>query len=379
MNIPYFDIARLNATYGDELYTAATHTMRSGRYVRGSEVEHFEHEYADYVGTQYCISTGNGLDALCAVLMAWKQIYGWDDADEVILPANTFIATALAVTRARLTPILCEPCIDRPTIDTTRITPLITPHTRAIIPVHLYGQMADMDAINRIARRHHLMVLEDACQAHGAIYNSCLDPGLASLFGRRAGNNADAAAFSFYPIKNLGCMGDGGAVTTNNRELADRVRAITNYGQTTHYSHTYQGFNSRLDEVQAAILRVKLPRLDRDNCRRVEIAHYYSTHICHPAVQLLPHVADKSHVYHIYPIRCKNRSRLQEILNTCGIGTLIHYPTPINRQQAYADSHFPAMPVAEAWADEELSLPINPALADEEVTQVVDAINQNIY
>ena len=325
MNIPYFDLARLNATYGDELTNAATRTIRSGWYVQGNEVEHFEREYAEYVGTRYCIGTGTGLDALFAVLMAWKQLHQWSNGDEVILPANTFIATALAVTRAGLTPVLCEPHTHIPTIDESRIKSLITPRTRVIIPVHLYGMMANMDAINRIARSHHLLVLEDACQAHGAIYNTDIGLQLNSLFGKRAGNNADAAAFSFYPIKNLGCLGDGGAVTTDNRELTERVRAILNYGQHSKYIHNYQGINSRLDELQAAMLRVKLPRLDRDNARRVEIADYYSSHICHPAVQVQPFMSDMSHVYHIFAIRCKNRARLQQVLAEQGIQTMIHY------------------------------------------------------
>ncbi len=377
--IQYFDLTRLNNTYGDQLTQAATRVMRSGWYVLGNEVKQFEHEYAQYVGTRYCITCGNGLDALTAILIAWRQMYGWNDGDEVILPDNTFIATALAVSRAGLKPTLCEPHTDQPTIDENKITPLITPRTRAIIPVHLYGQMANMDAINRIAHRHHLMVLEDACQAHGAIYNSTMGLQLNSLFGRRAGNNSHAAAFSFYPIKNLGCMGDGGAVTTDNSELAERVRAIVNYGQTVKYTHVYQGFNSRLDELQAAILRVKLQRLDHDNNRRIEIANYYSTHICHPAVEVMPAVTDKSHVYHIYPIRCKNRKQLQTLLTEAGIGTMTHYPIPIHRQQAYADYSHLAMPIADAWADEEISLPISPALTDDEVKQVVDCINQNIY
>ncbi len=377
--IQYFDLQRYNDSFGDDLYKAARQVMRSGWYIKGHEVECFEHEYAEYIGTRYCITTGNGLDALTAVLSAWKQMHGWADGDEVILPANTFIATALAVTRAALTPVLCEPHISQPTIDENCIQQLITPRTRAIIPVHLYGQMANMDAINRIARHNHLLVLEDACQAHGAIYNSSIGLQLASLFGRRAGNNSDAAAFSFYPIKNLGCMGDGGAITTDDRELAERVRAITNYGQTTKYIHDCEGFNSRLDELQAAMLRVKLPRLDRDNARRVEIARYYSTHICHPAVELLPLVDDMSHVYHVFAIRCKNRTRLQAILARQGIQTMIHYPVPIHRQNAYRQFATLQMPVSEAWADEELSLPISPATTDEEVMQVVDAINQNIY
>lgn len=379
MMLKYYDLKRVNASFGEDLKAAVSRVTQSGWYLKGREVEQFESEFAAYTGVNYCVGVANGLDALSAVLTAWKLMYGWNDGDEVILPDNTFIATALAVSRTGLKPVLCEPHMDVPTIDETQIERLITPLTRAIIPVHLYGLMCNMDAINKMARKHKLKVLEDACQAHGAIYNSSTSLQLSTLFGKRAGNNADAAAFSFYPAKNLGCMGDGGAVTTNNRELATLVRSITNYGQTEKYVHDYMGFNSRLDELQAAILSVKLQRLDKDNTRRMELAHYYSTHICHPAVELLPDITDNSHVYHVYAIKCKNRNYLRQLLYENGIETLIHYPIPIHRQKSYVDYASLHLPISDHWADDELSLPLSPQMTDEEARMVVDCINQNIF
>ena len=377
--VSYYDLKRVNASYGDDLRNAVSRVTQSGWYLKGREVELFEKEFAAYTGVTYCIGVGNGLDALTAVLTAWKLMYGWKDGDEVILPDNTFIATALAVSRTGLKPVLCEPHLEVPTMDETQLERLITPLTRAIIPVHLYGLMCNMDAINKIAHKHKLKVLEDACQAHGAIYNSNSGLQLSTLFGKRAGNNGDAAAFSFYPAKNLGCLGDGGAVTTNNKELATLVRSITNYGQTEKYVHDYMGFNSRLDELQAAVLSVKLQRLDRDNTRRIEIAHYYSTHICHPAVELLPDTTDNSHVYHVYAIKCKNRNYLRQLLQENGIETLIHYPIPIHKQQSYSAYAHLRLPISDHWADDELSLPLSPQMTDEEIQKVVDCINQNIF
>ena len=377
--IKYYDLKRVNASFGEDLRTAMSRVATSGWYLKGREVEQFEKEFAAYIGVTYCIGVGNGLDALTAVLTAWKMMYGWNDGDEVIVPDNTFIATALAVSKAGLKPVLCEPHLEIPTIDETQVERLITPLTRVIIPVHLYGLMCNMDVINKIARKHKLMVLEDACQAHGAIYNSNTGLQLSTLFGKRAGNNGDAAAFSFYPAKNLGCMGDGGAVTTNDKELATLVRSLTNYGQTEKYVHDYMGFNSRLDELQAAVLSVKLQRLDKDNTRRIELAHYYSTHICHPAVELLPDITDNSHVYHVYAIKCKNRNYLRQLLRENGIETLIHYPIPIHRQQSYADYAIQHLPISDHWADDELSLPLSPQMTDEEIRKVVDCINQNIF
>lgn len=377
--IKYLDIKKINSSFGDDLWKATNKVLHSGWFIKGSEVEAFEKEFAEFVGVKYCIGTGNGLDAITIILRAWKQMFGWNDGDEVIVPANTFIATVLAVTHAGLKPVLCEPHIDNPCIDETRIRELITDRTRAIIPVHLYGNICKMDIINKIAHTHHLRVLEDACQAHGAIYNSNVGLELMSLFGKRAGNNSDAAAFSFYPGKNLGCMGDGGAIVTNNFELSERVRGIANYGQSERYVHDFVGVNSRLDELQAAVLRVKLHRLDKDNQRRIEIADYYSSHICHPAIELIPFVGDNSHVYHIYPVKCKNREYLKKLLAENNIETQIHYPVPVHRQKAYPEFAELSLPITEQWADEELSLPISPVMTDEEVKKVVDCINQNIF
>lgn len=377
--IKYLDIKKINSSFGDDLWKATSKVLHSGWYIKGSEVEAFEKEFAEYVGVKYCIGTANGLDAITVILKAWRQMYGWNEGDEVIVPANTFIATVFAITRAGLKPVLCEPHISNPCIDETRIRELITERTRAIVPVHLYGNICNMDAINRIAHTHRLKVLEDACQAHGAIYNSSIGLELMSMFGKRAGNNSDAAAFSFYPGKNLGCMGDGGAVVTNNFELSERVRSIANYGQTERYVHDYAGLNSRLDELQAAVLRVKLKRLDKDNQRRIEIAEYYSSHICHPAIELIPFVGDNSHVYHICPIKCKNREYLKKLLAENNIETQIHYPIPVHKQKAYPEFSERNMPIAEQWADEELSLPISPVMTDDEVRKVVDCINQNIF
>lgn len=385
MNVKYQDLQAVNASFGDELFSTMRGVIKGGWYIRGTEVEKFEEEFADYCGTNYCIGVANGLEALQLVLESWKEMYGWNDGDEVIVPANTFIATVIAIQRARLKPVLAEPHIKFATIAESLINKLITDRTRAIIPVHLYGQICEMDTINRIARKHKLKVLEDACQAHGAIYCSQNELEVATLFGRRAGNNAHAAAFSFYPSKNLGALGDGGAVTTNDRDLADLVRIKANYGSRTKYEHLTQGMNSRLDEIQAAVLRVKLRRLDKDNMRRREIAHYYTTHICHPAIELIPYVGDGSHVYHVYAVKCKNRKYLQDLLLEHGVETLIHYPKPVHLQPAYAreaggvEWTNGSFPVAESWANDELSLPINQSLTDEEVKYVVECINQNIF
>lgn len=375
--IQYYDLKKVNESFGRELSDAVCGVVRSGWYVGGKEVEAFEREFAEYVGTRFCIGVGNGLDALTAVLLAWKQMYGWHDGDEVILPANTFIATALAVSRVGLKPVFCDAHADVPVIDETEIEALVTPRTRAVIPVHLYGMMCRMDRIDAIAHKYGLKVLEDACQAHGAVSGEARQGCGQSCV--RAGHAGDAAAFSFYPAKNLGCMGDGGAVTTDDGELAAFVRSVSNYGQTVKYVHDRLGFNSRLDEVQAAVLRVKLRRLDSDNVRRREIAHYYSTHISHPSIELLPDITGGSHVYHIYAVRCTDRERLRTLLLEKGVECLVHYPIPLHRQKAYADCASMRFPAAERWAASELSLPVSQVMTDGEIRQVVDCINRSIF
>lgn len=364
MEVKFLDLKKVNDTYRAEIDTAIRQTLTSGWYINGHAVDAFEHEFADFVGTDYCVGVGNGLDALTLVLSAWKVMYGWDNDAEVIVPANTFIATILAVTRSGLKPVLCEPREDNGLIDCNEVERHITEHTRVILPVHLYGRTCDMASLNVIAFKYGLKVLEDACQAHGAFSD-----------GKRAGGLGDAAAFSFYPGKNLGALGDGGAVTTNDKEFSELVRMMSNYGQQKKYNHIIKGVNSRLDELQAAILLAKLSRLDTDNERRQQIAEYYNTHIFHPEV-LLPETKRYSeHVYHIYPVRSTMRDLLQEWLSINGIQTLIHYPCPPHRQQAYREWSELQLPITEHWSDTELSLPISPVLSDEEAEYVVRMVN----
>ena len=292
-------------------------------------------------------------------------MHAWDHNTEVIVPANTFIATILAITRAGLKPVLCEPRKDNALIDCEKAKALINEHTRVILPVHLYGRTCDMASINVLAFKHGLKVLEDACQAHGAFSGA-----------KRAGNLADAAAFSFYPGKNLGALGDGGAITTNNKELADRVRRIANYGQSQKYIQVSKGVNSRLDELQAAILLAKLPRLDKDNERRQQIAEYYNTHIVHPDILLPLTKRYAENVFHIYPVRCQRREQLQAWLAVNGIQTQIHYPCPPHRQKAFREWNTLNLPITDDWSNTELSLPVSPVMSDQEVAYVAQIINQ---
>ena len=375
MNVKYQDLKAVNASYGEELQEAVRNVIKGGWYLKGSETTLFEREFAAFNGVRHCIAVGNGLDALTLVMEAWKHMYGWSEGDEVIMPSHTFVATALAVSRAGLKPVFCEVQNDNPLIDTTRIEGLLSYRTKAILPVHLYGQVCNMDAINNMARANGLKVLEDACQAHGALYDTQLSTDLAGMFGKRAGTLGEAGAFSFYPGKNLGCLGDGGAVVTDSDEMAKLVRELANYGQKEKYVHEYKGVNSRMDEIQAAVLRVKLRRLDKDNTRRIEIARYYCEHINNELVRVPQFVGNHSNVYHVFPIRTKYRDNLQAKLAEKGVETLIHYPTPIHKQQAYDEMSYLHMPHTEAWAEEELSLPMSQAMKDDQVEWVVKCIN----
>lgn len=373
--IKFNDLRRVNESYGKELTEAISNVVQQGWYIHGKQVDSFELEFADYVGAKYCIGVGNGLDALTLILQAWKEMYGWSEGDEVIVPSHTFVATVLAVSRVGLRPVFCEVRSDNALMDENMLEGLLTYRTKAIIPVHLYGRICNMDPILNIARTNGLKVCEDACQAHGAIYSSSLKMDLTSMFGNRAGNIGDAAAFSFYPGKNLGCMGDGGCVTINDPEEAIMIRRLANYGQSEKYVHEVKGFNSRLDELQAAMLRVKLKRLDKDNNRRQEIARYYCDNIRNVWIKVPQFVPDMSNVYHIFPIRCKDRDKLQAYLNGCGIETLIHYPTLVHKQKAYKEYSFTQLPVSEEWAAEELSLPMSCVLTDKEVIEIVKCVN----
>lgn len=362
--IKYCDHKDINNAYEPQLSQALAECAKSGWYIRGEQVARFEKAFADYCGCRYCIGTGNGLDALRVILSAYREMGIMEPGDEVIVPANTFIASILAIIEAGLKPVLCEPFATTCNIDTTRIESLITERTRAIMPVHLYGLVADMEPINEIAKRYSLKVIEDAAQAHGAKYN-----------GRRAGSLGDAAGFSFYPGKNLGALGDGGAITTDDGTLADVARAIANYGSRERYINEYKGINSRLDELQAAVLNTKLPHLDSDNEKRRAIAGRYIDEIRNPYVTLPPLSVAESHVYHIFAVMTPWRSLLQEHLKNEGIGTLVHYPIPPHRQQALREYSHLQLPVTERIHNEELSLPCNPALSDGDVSRIIAAVN----
>lgn len=364
MNVPFLDLGGINARDRDELIAAFTRVLDSGWYILGREVEAFEREYATYCGAKHCIGVGNGLDALTLILHGYREL-GWiNSGDEVIVPANTYIATILAITENGLTPVLVEPDLAIYNLDPDRIEEKLTVRTRAILPVHLYGQTADMSAINTVARKHNLRVIEDCAQAHGARHA-----------GRVAGKLGDAAGHSFFPSKNLGALGDGGAVTTDDDALAAVVRALRNYGSIRKYENRYKGVNSRLDELHAALLRVKLKHLDADNQRRREIASRYARGIKHPAIVLPLVGAGNESVWHVYVVRTGRRDALQAHLRVRGIDTLIHYPIPPHQQQAYAEWNVQSHPITERIHREVLSLPISPVMTDAQAAAVIDACN----
>lgn len=368
--IPFLDLKAINANYREELISACTRVIDSGWYIGGSELSQFESDFAQYCGTKHCIGVANGLDALVLTLRAWKELGKLKDGDEVIVPANTYIASVLAITENNLVPVLVEPDAISLNLCPQNLQAAITTKTRAILPVHLYGQLADMPALLDIASQHRLLVLEDCAQAHGA-----------DIDGRKAGNWGDAAGFSFYPGKNLGALGDAGAITTNDDQLAQALRALRNYGSHEKYKNLYQGVNSRLDEIQAAMLSVKLKYLDTQTAHRRLIAQTYMSGIQNPAItlpipaEILP-VKLSSHVWHLFVIRCSDRDALQKHLAEHGIQTLIHYPIPPHKQQAYPAMNTLSFPLTEAIHQQILSLPIGPAMTIEEAESVIQACNR---
>ena len=367
--ITFLDLKEINANYREDLIEACTRVIRSGWYISGEEVTRFEAQFAEYCGSKFCIGVANGLDALTLSLRAWKELGKLKEGDEIIVPSNTYIASILAITENRLKPILVEPDPYSYNLSPNKIDEAITPRVRAIVAVHLYGQLAPMPEIMAIAEQHNLLVLEDAAQAHGA-----------SISGRRAGNWGHAAGFSFYPGKNLGALGDAGAVTTNDADLAQTIRALGNYGSHKKYENFYQGVNSRLDEMQAAMLSVKLKHLDADTSRRKAIAVAYAHGINNLAVvqPIKPNCSLASldpHVFHLYVVRTVQRRALQEHLSAAGIQTLIHYPIPPHQQRAYQEWPQHSYPLTEAIHQEVLSLPISPVMTDAEVTTVINACN----
>ena len=363
--IPFLDLKAINAQYRDELVDACTRVIDSGWYIGGSELEQFEQQFANYCGTKYAIGVANGLDALILTLRAWKELGKLKEGDEVIVPSNTYIASILAISANNLTPVLVEPCVDSFNIDPKKIETAITSKTKAILPVHLYGQLADMPAIMDIAKSYNLLVLEDSAQAHGA----CLD-------GKKAGSWGDASGFSFYPGKNLGALGDAGAITTSDEELANTLRALRNYGSHEKYKNLFQGVNSRLDDIQAAMLNVKLSHLDAEIAHRRKVANAYFDGINNKAIILPTKENDSAHVWHVFVIRCERRDELQKYLADNGVQTLIHYPVPPHQQPAYKEWNALSYPIAEKIHVEVLSLPIGPMLTEIEINLVIDLLNQ---
>ena len=362
MDIPFLDLQAINARHADELKAAAARVIDSGWYILGQELAAFEREFARYCGVRHAIGVGNGLDALSLILRAYKELGALHDGDEVIVPANTFIASFLAITENHLVPVPVEPDPASFNIDPLRVAAAIGPRTRAIMAVHLYGQLADMPALAGLAERHRLLLIEDAAQAHGAASD-----------GRRAGAFGHAAGFSFFPAKNLGALGDGGAVTTNDSVLAERVAALRNYGSEVKYHHLYRGINSRLDELQAALLRVKLKYLDDDIAHRRHVALRYREGIHHPQIQLPSVQNEAQHVWHLFVVRCAQRDALQKHLRAHGIHSQVHYPIPPHRQSAYAALRELPLPLTDRLHQEVLSLPIGPTLRDEAVDRVIAA------
>ena len=363
--IDFLNLKAINSTHAQELIDACARVINSGWYIHGEENKAFEEAFATYCGVRYCIGVANGLDALTLSLRAWKELGKLNYGDQVIVPANTYIASILAITENQLQPILVEPDPTTFNIAPDKIAAAVTKNTRAILPVHLYGRLAEMPEIMSLAEQYNLLVLEDSAQAHGA-----------SLHGRKAGNWGHASGFSFYPGKNLGALGDAGAVTTNDDELAETIRAIANYGSHTKYKNIYQGVNSRLDEIQAAMLSVKLKYLDEDTEKRRSVAHAYLTGITNPLIQLPIVEKDAQHVWHLFVIKTGNRNALQAWLNKQGIQTLIHYPIPPHQQQAYSAWNNQHYPITEQLHNEALSLPISPTMNDEAIQTVINAVNE---
>lgn len=367
--IPFLDLKAINAQYRNELVEACNRVIDSGWYIAGAELSAFEKSFATYCGVSYCVGVANGLDALSLTLRAWKELGRLTEGDEIIVPANTYIASILAITENKLIPVLIEPNEGSYNLCPKKVEEAVTAKTRAILVVHLYGQLANMPELMDIADRHNLLVLEDSAQAHGA-----------SLNGKKAGSWGHASGFSFYPGKNLGALGDAGAITTDDIELAETIRAIRNYGSHEKYKNLYQGVNSRLDEIQAAVLSVKLKHLDKEIQHRRKIAKIYLEGINHPAIRL-PMTAGENaeiieqHVWHLFVVRCHQRDELQRQLADQGIQTLIHYPIPPHQQKAYSGWNRYRLPLTEAIHEQILSLPMSPVLSEDDALKVVNACN----
>ena len=394
--INFLNLQKINARFELEFQEVFKKFLDSGYYILGNSVATFEKAFAEYCGVKHCIGVGNGLDALRLILEGYKTLGKLQNGDEVIVAANTYIATIIAIKQAGLTPVLAEAEAETYGFDISKLSSVLTPKTKAIIPVHLYGQITNMDAVIAFAKANNLMVIEDAAQAHGAnfqipSYKSQIPNDthhsppsaakglqtamLTTHHFLKAGNLGDAAGFSFYPTKNLGALGDGGAVTTNDEALAEAIRMLRNYGAKTKYVNDLQGLNSRLDEIQAALLLVKLKHLDEDNNRRREIAKKYLTQLSNPKI-ILPKVPDfEAHVFHLFVVRTDNRDEFQKYLTENGVGTLIHYPIAPHKQKAFSEWNHLSFPVTEMIHNTVLSIPISPVMTEEEVERVIEVVN----
>ena len=362
--IKFFDLQAITAQHGEEIKAAMNRVIDSGWFLQGNENRRFEEDYARYIGTRHCIAVANGLDALYLLIRGYKEMGIMQDGDEIIVPANTYIATIIAITRNQLVPVLVEPTFEHLEIDIDKIEEAITPRTKGVMTVHLYGRIAYNDTLGAICKKHNLKLMEDCAQSHGCAWK-----------GVKTGALGDAAAYSFYPGKNLGAMGDAGAVTTDDEELAEVIRALANYGSQKKYVFKYVGVNSRMSEIDAAVLAVKLKYLDEDNRKRQQLADFYYANICNSIITLPKRIADENNVYHQFPVFCERRDALQEYLQENGIQTLIHYPIPPHKQACYKEWNGRSYPVTEKIHNQELSIPMNQVVSKEEAEEVVKVLN----
>lgn len=362
--VKLLDLQAITAMHGDEYKKVVDRVIDSGWFLQGKENNQFEMDYAKYIGTDHCIAVANGLDALYLLMRGYKEMGFMRDGDEIIVPANTYIATIISITRNNLVPVLVEPTWENLEIDIDQIESAVTPKTKGVMIVHLYGRVAYNEKLGNICKKHGLKLMEDCAQSHGCAWN-----------GVKTGALGDAAAHSFYPGKNLGAFGDAGAITTNDAGLASVIRALANYGSQKKYVFKYIGLNSRMSELDAAVLDVKLKYLDEDNAQRQKLAAYYYEHIDNPLITLPARIADENNVYHQFPILCERRDELQEYLKENGIQTLIHYPIPPHKQECYKEWNERSFPISEKIHAQELSIPMNQVVSEKEAEEVVRVLN----
>ncbi|MBR2091154.1 MAG: aminotransferase class V-fold PLP-dependent enzyme [Fibrobacter sp.] len=362
--VKLLDLQSITMQHGDEYKAAANRVIESGWFLQGKEIEKFEADYAQYIGTEQCVSVANGLDALYLMMRAYKELGVMHDGDEIIVPANTYIATIIGITRNNLVPVLVEPTWNNLEIDIDKIEESVTPRTKGVLIVHLYGRVAYSEKLREICKKHNLKLMEDCAQSQGCMWN-----------GVRTGALGDAAAHSFYPGKNLGAFGDAGAVTTSDPDLAQVVRAVANYGSQKKYVFKYVGMNSRMSELDAAVLDVKLKYLDEDNAKRQELASFYYENIKNPLITLPSRIPNENNVYHQFPIFCERRDELQGYLKENGVQTLIHYPIPPHKQECYKEWNNRSYPITEKIHNQELSIPMNQVVSADEAKTVVDVLN----